>query len=96
MAEYRLSPAAQRDLEAIFDYAAGQWGAAQAIGYTDLIEAACTALAEAPLRSLDCSDIRPGYRRRLVGQHVLYFRVAPYGVAIVRILNQRMDAARHL
>ncbi|CAN5296186.1 type II toxin-antitoxin system RelE/ParE family toxin [soil metagenome] len=96
MAEYRLSPAAQRDLEEVFDYTVGQWGLAQAIQYTDQIEAACTALAEAPLLSLDCADIRPGYRRRVVGQHMKYFRVAPYGVAVVRLLNQRMDATRRL
>ncbi|MBJ7483690.1 type II toxin-antitoxin system RelE/ParE family toxin [Brevundimonas sp.] len=96
MAEYRLSAAAERDLETIFDYTVGQWGLAQAVTYTDQIEEACLALAEAPLRSVDSSDIRPGYRRRIVGRHVVYFQVAPYGVAVIRILDQRMDAPRHL
>lgn len=64
--------------------------------YTDLIEAACGKLAEAPLQSQDCSIIRPGYRRRNVEQHAIYFRQTSYGIAVVRILHQRMDAARHL
>lgn len=43
-----------------------------------------------------CDDIRAGYRRRHVERHTVYFTIAPYGVAIVRVLHQRMDAARHL
>ncbi|AJP72014.1 type II toxin-antitoxin system RelE/ParE family toxin [Sphingomonas hengshuiensis] len=96
MAEYRLSPKAQRDLESVFDYTRAQWGLPQAMRYIDLIEAACADLAEAPHRAQDCTHIRPGYRRRTVEQHVLYFRLASHGIAIIRILHQRMDTARHL
>lgn len=96
MAEYRLSRRAQRDLDDVFDYTVGHWGLPQAVRYTDLIEAACAELAEAPQLAQGCAHIRPGYRRRSVEQHVIYFRPTRYGVAIVRILHQRMDAARHL
>ena len=96
MAEYRLSPKAQRDLEGIFDYTVEQWGLPQALRYTDLIEATCARLADAPMQSQDCAIIRPDYRRRSVEQHAIYFRQTNYGVAIVRILHQKMDAMRHL
>jgi len=96
MAEFRLSPRAQRDLEAIFDHTVQQWGLPQALYYTDLIEAACAIVAAAPQQSQDCSAIRPGYRRRIVEQHVIYFRPTTDGVAIIRILHHRMDQARHL
>jgi len=96
MAEYRLSPTAQRDLEGIFDYTVKQWGLPQALRYIDLIEAACAGLAQAPLQSQDCAVIRPGYRRRSVEQHVIYFRQTSYGIAVVRILHKRMDQTRHL
>ena len=46
MAEFRLAPRAQRDLDAIFDYTVSQWELAQALLYTDLIEAACAGLAD--------------------------------------------------
>lgn len=36
MAEYRLSPAAERDLEGIWTYTAQQWGAKQADQYIDI------------------------------------------------------------
>jgi toxin ParE1/3/4 len=96
VAEYRLSPAAQRDLEDIFDHTAAEWGASQAFHYIDRIEAACVAVADAPLTAAACDHIRPGYRRRTVQRHVIYFRPEPYGAAIIRILHDRMDVERHL
>jgi len=50
MTEYRLSPAAERDLD----------------------------------------------RRRNVERHMIYFRITDYGIAIIRILHERMDAPHHL
>jgi toxin ParE1/3/4 len=96
MAEYRLTPAAQRDLDAIFDYTVREWGLEQAVRYAAAIEKACARLARAPDFAQDCGDIRAGYRRAAVNRHVLYFRVEDYGIAVVRILHQRMDAPRHL
>lgn len=96
MADYRLSPRAQRDLEEVFDYTVDRWGLPQAIRYIDLIEAACAELAEAPRLAQGCDQIRPGYRRRAVEQHMIYFRPTDYGIAVMRILHQRMDAGRHL
>jgi toxin ParE1/3/4 len=96
MAEYRLSQRAQRDLDGVFDYTVAQWGLSQALRYTDLIESTCAALAEAPQQAQSCAFIRPGYRRRSVEHHVIYFPQTRYGIAIVRILHDRMDAARYL
>ena len=96
MAEYRLTPRAQRDLDGVFDHTVTHWGLPQAMRYTDLIEAARANLAAAPQQAPSCGNIRPGYRRRAVEQHVIYFRPTSYGIAVIRILHQRMDAARHL
>lgn len=96
MAENRLSLAAQRDLDRIFDDTVIEWGLAQAADYTDLIEQACAELAQAPLRAPACDAIRRGYRRRGVGRHVIYFRVTETGISVVRILHQRMNAADKL
>jgi toxin ParE1/3/4 len=96
MAEYRLSKKAQRDLDAIFDYTVEQWGLEQALRYTDTIEAGCAALANAPQLAQSCAYIRPGYRRRSVEYHVIYIKITSYGIAVIRILHQRMDAVRHM
>ncbi len=72
------------------------WGLPQALRYIDLIEAACASLAAAPRQAQDCSIIRPGYHRRGVELHNIYFRQTRYGIAVIRILHQRMDPGRHL
>jgi toxin ParE1/3/4 len=96
MAEYRLSPAAQRDLEGIWKYTRSEWGLEQAERYTDLLTAAFQVLAESPNSAPACDHIRQGYRRRNVERHMIYFRVTEYGIAIIRILHDRMDAPHYL
>ena len=96
MAEYRLTPAAERDLEAIWSYSAQQWNADQANRYTDAMLAVFVELAQSPKAAPACDQIRPGYRRRSVEQHMIYFRITAYGIAIIRILHDRMETPRYL
>jgi toxin ParE1/3/4 len=96
MAEYRLFPAAERDLEGIWKYTRREWGLEQAERYTDLLSAAFQALADAPKSAPACDHIRQGYRRRNIERHMIYFRITDYGIAIVRILHERMDAPHRL
>ena len=96
MADYRLSPAAERDLEDIAIYTRDQWGTEQASRYIDRLTIAFEEFARAPKAAPACDHIRPGYRRRSVERHMIYFRIAPYGIAVVRILHDRMDATRHV
>jgi toxin ParE1/3/4 len=96
MAEYRLAPTAERDMEQIWRFTARKWGVDQAHRYTDKLTAAFGTLAEAPDRAQACDHIRSGYRRRNVERHAIYFRKTPRGIDIMRVLHDRMDAARHL
>jgi toxin ParE1/3/4 len=96
MAEYRLSPAAEHDLEDIWRYTRRQWSLRQADCYIDMLSAAFAELAGSPMVASACDHIRPGYRRYHVERHMIYFRIAPYGIAVIRILHDRMDAPRHL
>ena len=48
MAEYRLSPAAEYDLELIWTYTVRQWGVEQPDRYLDFLVAAFDKLAESP------------------------------------------------
>jgi plasmid stabilization system protein ParE len=54
VAEYLLSPAAERDLEGIWKYTRREWGLEQADRYTDLLTAAFKVLAEAPKSAPAC------------------------------------------
>jgi toxin ParE1/3/4 len=91
MAEYKLAPRAERDLEEIWRYTAGQWSVEQAETYVDSLIDAMEALAEHPLRGRAAEDIRPGYRRQNAGAHIIFYEPKDYGVAIIRVLHQRMD-----
>ena len=96
MARYALSPAAQSDLDSIWDYSLRHWGEAQAETYTRSIRAACEALAKGTLVSRSAEEIRAGYRKAAVGSHVMFFRIRDDVVEIMRILHQSMDVDRHL
>jgi toxin ParE1/3/4 len=76
MAEYRLSPAAERDLESIWKYTRREWGLEQGERYTDPLTAAFLVLAEAPKSAPACDHIRQGYRRRNVERHMSVDRCA--------------------
>lgn len=96
MAEYRLSPAAERDLEGIWRYTANKWGVSQANRYIDVVTASFPKLAKTPKTAPSCDYIQPGYRRCFVEQHTIYFRITQEGISIIRILHQRMDALSRL
>ena len=95
-AEYRLSPEAERDMEGIWLYTLEEWGLAQANRYTDELVAGFEQLAEHPHHGTAVDHIRQGYRRGRVGRHAVYYRVTEYGVAVIRVLHDRMLPIRHL
>lgn len=91
-----VSPRAQADIDDIWEYTVRRWGERQAEAYIGLIKEGVDAIAENPAVGRPCDDVRPGYRRYLVGSHVLFYRVRTDDVAVIRILHQRMDVERHL
>ena len=98
---YLLSPLALADLSDIWDYSSGNWGADQADAYVLAIHAACEELAQTLAKGRpsgqSAEHIRAGYRKHLVGSHVIFFRCPTHdSLEVVRILNQRMDVPAHL
>lgn len=90
-----FSPAAQADLDEIWDYSADNWGPDQADLYTDRLRDACQALA-AGLKRARTVDVRPGYLKLPAGSHVIYFRDSGDQLEIIRILHGKQDTERHL
>ena len=98
---YLLSPLAQADLSDIWDYSNNLWGADQADAYVLAIHAACEGLAAAMaggrLGGQSAEHIRTGYRKEIVGSHLVFFTCQLMGIVnVVRVLNQRMDVSAHL
>ena len=96
MARFRLSPAARQDIDDIFEFSVQRWGVDQAFRYTDAMVAAFHRFAESPALAQDCSDIRAGYRRGLVGRHYVYFVTDTQGIVVIRVLHQRMSQRARL
>lgn len=90
-----FSPAAEADIDAIWDYSADKWGPDQADRYTDEIRDACHALTSGQKRGRTV-DIRPGYLKCLTGSHVIYFRDRGDHLEIIRVLHGKQDTERHL
>lgn len=96
MKAYVLSPAAERDLDDIWDYTVGRWGEAQAEHCILGIESTITGLADGTQPSLSAADVREGYRKALVGMHVVFFRESTALIDVIRILHQQMDIPARL
>ncbi len=101
MNRYVLTPAARADLDQIWDYTADRWDADQAEKYLREVQRAIERVVDNPGIGRSCDEVRPGYRKHVVGTHTLYYRVVQHvdtvGVIdVVRILHQRMDVDRHL
>ncbi len=97
MTRFFLTPLAEADLEAIWDYTEEHWGLRQAERYVAAIRNACRSLAVRAYPDRDASQEMSGFRKAAVGLHMLYFiRREDGAVEIIRILHQRMDVDRHL
>ena len=96
MSNIRLSPMAKADLSAIWDYTQAKWGAQQAEIYTLELWQAIKNETTALSNSVDCSDIRKGYKKAIYGAHIIFFKPTADGIDVIRILHQRMNSPQHL
>lgn len=70
-------------------------GTEQADHYVDLLTETFAELADSPTIASVCEHIRSGYRQWHIERHMIYFRITDYGIAVIRVLHDRMDATRH-
>ena len=96
MTGYILSPAAESDVNDIWDYTVERWGVRQAASYVGDIRDSCAALSQGTHVSRPVT-VRDGYHKAIVGMHMVYFRrTNETAIVVVRILHQSMDVERHL
>ena len=96
MPSYRLAPLAEQDMEAIWEYTFEHWGINQANFYTDELVSVFEGLAASSSQEISCDNIRVGYKFCRQGKHLIYFKTTNYGVAVIRILHERMLPSLHL
>ena len=95
MADYEVSARAQLDLLEIWEYTADNWSVEKANSYNMDLQSAFEELATGEMRGRPIEG-RERYMRFAVGSHFVIYRERSGGIAVVRILHQRMDIARHL
>lgn len=96
MPDFRLTPKAEQDMESIWCYSLEQWGKERADTYIDCLISAFCDLTTSSKLAISCDQIRVGYRFCREGRHVIYFKGTDYGIAVVRILHERMLPSIHL
>lgn len=89
-----LTPKAQTDIEAIWDYTAEKWGVDQAEIYLLSIQKTLEGLADGSTISQSSDHIRKNYRKTIVGSHTVFFKEKNAEIEIVRILHYRMSLTR--
>lgn len=94
MKEIELTPKAEEDLEAIWDYSFRQFGVVQADEYIGRIAAVFDVLAMHEIGT-QRAELGEDIFSLPVEQHMLYFVSSHYVVTIIRILSQSQDSARH-
>ena len=88
---YTLRPAAQSDLEAIWDYTAETWSASQAETYTRKLFSAFDRLAANPDLARDRTEYTPPVRIYRAEQHVIIYHVVGDHIEIIRVRHGRED-----
>ena len=89
-----FSPAAKADFTDILLYTLQQWGEDQRDRYETILTQAIAALADYPETGMRCSQHFPGCRAHPAQRHIVYYRIGPNEIEIVRILNERTDPTR--
>ncbi len=96
MLEIHKQTLAEEDLIGIWCYSFEKWGAALADTYIDQQNEGIAVLAENPKIGKNCDHIRQGYRRLSVKHYIVFYRINPDQIEIVRILHGDMEPERHL
>jgi toxin ParE1/3/4 len=96
MSRIVFSPAAEADIDEIWDYTADNWSIEQADRYVAQIRQACASLSPDGREGRAIPQVREGYRKLAVGSHLAVFRLVDGNIDVVRVLHQRMDISSHL
>ena len=96
MNSYRLSEAADADIEHILERSIEAWGFDRAEAYLLSLHHTFGRLAEFPNSGRDVSSLRSGYFRAEHESHSIFYRKITEGILIMRVLHQKMQPKRHL
>lgn len=94
LSEYRLSEEADKDIENIFDYTLETFGIDQAVKYLTDLESVLSGLPLNPEMGKARSEIKIGLRSFPYVSHVVFYRILPDHIRIVRVLHASRDVPK--
>lgn len=94
--EYRLSPAALSDLDAIWDYSARIWSVSLAETYICGLASDMDLLVQHPGIARERTEIRPPVRLYRSGLHLIIYRIEAGWLDVLRIVHARQSWADYL
>jgi toxin ParE1/3/4 len=89
--EYRLTPAAQRDLDAIWEFTAGRWSVDQAEHYVRELFSDLDLLVQNPKIARESHQLHPPVRLYRSGSHLMIFRIDGQCLNVLRFLHMRQS-----
>lgn len=95
--KYRLTRAADFDLEGIWRYTHRQWGARQASTCLRQLKRQIERVAKSPRHGQPRDDLSEGLRCAREGRHLIFYRADEGAIiTIIRVLHERMDIPMRL
>jgi len=94
--EYRLSPAALNDLDAIWEYTARTWSVGQAETYIRRLAADMDLLVQHPGIARERTEIHPPVRLFRSGPHLIIYRIEVEWLQVLRIVHARQNWVAYL
>jgi len=87
---------ADADMKSIARFTRRRWGEEQSARYMKAISDRLKQLSRHPKLGTVRRELSGEPRGLLSGSHVIFYRLTPQAVVIVRILHQAMDASLHI
>lgn len=91
MTDFRLTPRALRDLDAIADYTMATWGERQTEKYITELQERFRWLAQRPKVGRLRTEVREGFRSYPHGAHVIFYVIIGADIAIIGVPHGAMD-----
>lgn len=89
--KYELSNLALKDIDSIWEHTMLNWSIRQAEKYYLDIFSEIEFVCKNPEIGISIDEIKPTHRNKLVGSHLIIYKVLNDIIFIDRILHQRMD-----
>ena len=96
MATYELYPAAEEDLEGIWQYSVDRWGVQQALNYLGDLDQAFLLLAGSPLLTRERTEFNPPVHIYPHARHLTVYIIEDRQVKIVRVPHESMSVSLQL